>query len=276
MSDRSQVLSVRGLGVSYPSRQVLHDVNFDIGQGEFCGLIGANGSGKTTLFRTLLGLQTLSEGRILLNGGQVQQGLAAAGYVPQKNFLDPDIPLTARDVVALGLDGHRPGFSLRPRRHRQIIDEMLAATDALCFASQRIGRLSGGQQQRVLIAHALARRPRLLLLDEPLANLDMAAAADIISLLKRLAREQQVSVLLSAHDINPLLPVMDRVVYLANGRAASGPAGEVIRTSVLSRLYGYHIDVIRVHGRMLVVATDPATALAVPADDQLPHVTSVP
>lgn len=275
MSDRSQVLSVRGLGVSYPGRQVLHDVNFDIGQGEFCGLIGANGSGKTTLFRTLLGLQTLSEGRILLNGGQVQQGLAAAGYVPQKNFLDPDIPLTARDVVALGLDGHRPGFSLWPRRHRQIIDEMLAATDALCFASQRIGRLSGGQQQRVLIAHALARRPRLLLLDEPLANLDMAAAAEIISLLKRLTREQQVSVLLSAHDINPLLPVMDRVVYLANGRAASGPAGEVIRTSVLSRLYGYHIDVIRVHGRMLVVATDPATALTAPADDQSPHVTSV-
>ena len=276
MSHQSQVLSVSQLGVSYPGRQVLHDVSFDINHGEFCGLIGANGSGKTTLFRSLLGLQPLSSGRILLNGQPVQQGLSAAGYVPQKNFLDPDIPLTARDVVALGLDGHRPGFRLWPNRHRQLINDTLASVDALAFADQRIGRLSGGQQQRVLIAHALVRRPRILLLDEPLANLDMAAAADIISVLKRLVREQQVSVLLSAHDINPLLPVMDRVVYLANGQAASGPTDQVIRTSVLSQLYGYHIDVIWVHGRILVVATDRDSALSDPVDCQAPHVTTVP
>ncbi len=276
MSHPSQILSVSRLGVSYPGRQVLQDVSFSIDHGEFCGLIGANGSGKTTLFRSLLGLQAVSAGRILLNGQPVQQGRHSVGYVPQKNFPDPDIPLTARDVVALGLDGHRPGFSLWPRRYRQQVDEALAAVDGLSFARQRIGRLSGGQQQRVLIAHALIRQPRLLLLDEPLANLDMAAAADIIQLLKRLVREQQVSVLLSAHDINPLLPVMDKVVYLANGQAASGTTEQVIRTHVLSQLYGYHIDVIRVHGRILVVATEPGTVLADPLDCQAPHVTSVP
>jgi len=274
MRPASPVLRVRQLGVSYPARRVLQDVSFDIGHGEFCGLIGSNGCGKTTLFRALLGLQDFSAGEITLNGGNVRQGLSAVGYVPQKNILDPDIPLTARDVVSLGLDGHRPGFSLRPRRYRQRIDEILDAVDALPFAGQRIGRLSGGQQQRVLIAHALIRRPRLLLLDEPLANLDMAAAAEIVSLLRRLVREQQVSVLLSAHDINPLLPAMDRVVYLANGRAASGPTGEVIRTGVLSQLYGYHIDVIRVHGRILVVAGAPG--MAETDECQPPHIISVP
>lgn len=275
MSLQTPVLTVRQLGVNYPGRRVLHDVSFDIGQGEFCGLIGANGSGKTTLFRALLGLQAASKGQILINGKPIQQGLSSAGYVPQKSFLDPDIPLTARDVVALGLDGHRLGFSLWSRRQRGLIDQTLESVDALSFAGQRIGRLSGGQQQRVLIAHALIRQPRLLLLDEPMANLDMAAAAEIISLLKRLV-QQQVSVLLSAHDINPLLPVIDRVVYLANGQAASGPTEQVIRTSVLSHLYGYHIDVIRVHGRILVVATDPQSALTDAVDYQAPHVTAVP
>ncbi len=134
---------------------------------------------------------------------------------------------------------------------------MLEAVDATGFADQRIGELSGGQQQRVLIAHALIRRPRLLLLDEPLANLDIRSVAEIVALLRRLSAEHRITVLLSAHDMNPLLTAMDRIVYLANGRAASGSTDEVVRTDVLSALYGYHIDVIRVHGRVLVIAAIP-------------------
>ena len=241
------------LSVWLSGRQVLHDVSFTLAAGQFCGLIGANGSGKTTLLRTILGLQRADGGEISIAGGRT-----SLGYVPQKTVLDPEIPLRARDLVALGLDGHRFGLPLPSAARRRRVDEMLHAVDAEAFAGQRVGRLSGGQQQRVLIAHALVRRPRLLLLDEPLASLDLRSAAEIVSLLRRVAAEYGITVLLSAHDMNPLLPVMDRVVYLAHGRAASGRTDEVVRTEVLSGLYGYHIDVIRVHGRVLVVTREGA------------------
>ena len=143
---------------------------------------------------------------------------------------------------------------LRSKEHSQAVREMLHAVDAGRFADARAGNLSGGEQQRVLIAHALISHPRLLLLDEPLAGLDIRSGQEIISLLDRIAREHQIGVLLSAHEMNPLLPVLDRVVYLAAGRAASGPAAQVVRAEVLSALYGYHVDVLHVHGRVLVVA----------------------
>ena len=175
--------------------------------------------------------------------------------MPQKIQLDPDMPVRARDLVGLGLDGHRFGLPLPSRGRRQQVDEMLAAVDATRFADERVGNLSGGEQQRVMIAHALISSPRLLLLDEPLANLDIRSAQEIIAPAGQdLRRARRVAVLISAHEMNPLLPVMDTVVYLAGGRAASGTTSEVVRSDVLSALYGHHVDVIRVHGRMLVVA----------------------
>ena len=196
--------------------------------------------------------------------------------MPQKFSLDPYMPMRARDLVALGLDGNRLGVPLPSPGRRRKVDEMLEAVEATPFADQRIGSLSGGQQQRVLIAHALIRRPRLLLLDEPLANLDMRSVAGIVALLRRLSREFQTTVLLSAHDMNPLLSVMDRIVYLAHGRAASGSTDAVVRTEVLSQLYGYHIDVVRVHGRILVVAAEAeGDALAAVEHDPV-HVAQVP
>ena len=171
------------------------------------------------------------------------------GYVPQKIQLDPDMPVRARDLVGLGLDGQRLGLPLPSAGRRARIDEMLHAVGAAQFGDARVGNLSGGEQQRVLIAHALISRPELLLLDEPLANLDIASEQEVVALLGRIAREQQIAVLISAHDMNPLLPVMDRIIYLAAGRAASGTTEEVVRTEVLSALYGQHVDVIRVHDR---------------------------
>jgi zinc/manganese transport system ATP-binding protein len=195
------------------------------------------------------------------------------GYVPQKILLDPDMPLRARDLVGLGLDGHRLGIPLPSARRRSQVDEMLQAVGADRFGDTRVGLLSGGEQQRVLIAHALISRPRLLLLDEPLANLDIASEQDVVELLGRVAREQQIAVLISAHDMNPLLPFMDRIVYMAAGRAASGTTAEVVRPEVLSSLYGQHVDVIRVHDRILVVAgrgTGLAAADAAPGAAPLP------
>ena len=180
---------------------------------------------------------------------------ATVGYVPQKFLLDPDMPLRGRDLVALGLDGQRLGLPLPSRARRELVEEMLDAVDALGFADARVGQLSGGEQQRILIAHALISRPKLLLLDEPLANLDLRSAQEVVDAARAGSRaSSEIAVLISAHEMNPLLPVMDRIVYLAGGRAASGTVDEVVRSDVLSELYGHHVDVLRVHGRVIVVA----------------------
>ncbi len=259
------MLSVDGAGVRLGGRDVLQDVTFSLGAGEFVGLIGSNGAGKTTLLRVILGLQPVTTGRVTIGGLGAAEGRKLVGYVPQKIQLDPDMPVRARDLVGLGLDGNRLGIPLPSRRRAALIDDMLAAVDASRFGSQRVGNLSGGEQQRVMIAHALISRPKLLLLDEPLANLDIRSAQEIIALLAKISVQQQVSVLISAHEMNPLLPVMDRLVYLAGGRAASGSTAEVVRGDVLSKLYGHHVDVITVHGRVLVVA-GAGDGLEVPAD----------
>ena len=250
----SQILTVDEVSVSLSGRQVLDKVGFAVGAGEFTGLIGPNGAGKTTLLRVILGLQRPGGGRVTVLGHPLSVRHRPVGYVPQKVLFDPDLPMRVKDLVSLGLDGHRYGLRLPSKARATAVREMLHAVDADRFADARVGNLSGGEQQRVLIAHALISRPRLLLLDEPLANLDLRSGQEIISLLARIVREQQIAVLLSAHEMNPLLPVMDRVVYLAAGRAASGPTGEVVTTEVLSRLYGHHVDVLYVHGRVLVVA----------------------
>ncbi len=252
------ILEVQELDVRLSGRKILDRVSFTIAPGDFTGLIGPNGAGKTTLFRAILGLQAASAGSILVGGPTHSRARARGreliGFVPQKFLLDPDLPLRARDLVGLGLDAHRLGVPRPSRSRRALVDQMLAAVNAKRFADTRVGRLSGGEQQRILIAHALIARPRLLLLDEPLANLDLRSAHEVVALLARIAREQQIAVLISAHEINPLLGVMDRIVYLASGRAVSGSTDEVVRADVLSKLYGHHVDVLNVHGRVLIVA----------------------
>jgi zinc/manganese transport system ATP-binding protein len=251
------ILEVDRVSVTLAGRQILDEVSFRIGAGQFTGLIGPNGAGKTTLLRVILGLQRAS-GEVSVLGQRRSLRRQPIGYVPQKLLLDPDMPMRARDLVALGADGERYGLRLPSRQRTEAVREMLHAVDADQFADARVGNLSGGEQQRVLIAQALISRPRLLLLDEPLANLDLRSSQEIVALLARIAREQQIAVLLSAHEMNPLLPVLDRVVYLAAGRAASGPVDEVITTETLSRLYGHHVEVLHVQGRVLVVAGDGA------------------
>ena len=254
----SDVLAVEGVSVRLGGRRVLEDVSVRIGEGEFTALIGSNGAGKTTLLSVILGLLTPDAGRVLVAGRPLQRRNPLIGYVPQKIGLDPDMPLRARDLVALGVDGHRPGLpwpgrSARGAERRERVERALESVGALDFADARVGRLSGGQQQRVMIAHALVSGPRLLLLDEPLANLDIASTDEVVSVLTRVSLQQGVAVLISAHDMNPLLRCMDRIVYLADGRAASGTSDQVVQTEVLSRLYGRPVDVLRLQGRILVV-----------------------
>jgi zinc/manganese transport system ATP-binding protein len=258
----ADLLRLDGVSVRLGGREILRDVSFGIRPGQFTGLIGPNGAGKTTLIRVILGLQPVTSGSVLIDGRPRSAREESIGYVPQKLAIEPDMPLRVRDVVALGLDGNKLGIRLPSRARREQVDDMLTAVGAQRYANARVGELSGGEQQRVMIAHALIAKPKLLLLDEPLANLDISSEQGIVSVLARLARAEGVAVLLSAHDMNPLMPVMDRIVYVAAGRVAVGDTDQVVQPEVLSRLYGQHVDVIRVHGRILVVAApdgaDPA------------------
>jgi len=251
----NDLLRLENIGVRLGGRQILSGVSFSVAPGQFTGLIGPNGAGKTTLLRVILGLQQPTEGHVLLNGSpKTRHGGGLIGYVPQKLAIDQDMPLRAKDVVGLGIDGNKLGFPLPSASRRRQITEALEAVGAESYADARIGELSGGEQQRVLIAHALIGRPRLLLLDEPLANLDLKSEQGIVSVLARLAHDQGIAVLISAHDLNPLLREIDTVVYVAAGRAAAGRTDEIIQSDVLSALYGSRVDVLHVNGRVLVIA----------------------
>jgi zinc/manganese transport system ATP-binding protein len=246
------VIAARGVRVVLDGSEILAGIDLSVGPGEFVGLIGANGAGKTTLLRVLLGALRPSGGTVRFTSGR------RVGYVPQKVSLAPDTPMRARDVVALGLDGGRLGLPWRSRADRAKVDETLDAVGAREFAEQRIGELSGGQQQRVLIAHSIIAEPALLLLDEPLANLDPASASDVVRLLDRLRSARDVAVVMTAHDLSLILPVVDRIAYLAGGHLVSGTPDAVVRDDVLTRLYGRPIRVVRAEGRILVLSDEPA------------------
>jgi zinc/manganese transport system ATP-binding protein len=249
------LLNISGLRVALGGRSILNGIDLNVARGEFVGLIGSNGAGKTTLLKTILGDIAPLEGNIAVLGRKRPQ-TGVIGYVPQKIELDPDLPLLAKDFVALGLDGHRLGVSLRGKRFWNHVNEALAGVDAQEYADRPVGRLSGGQQQRIMIAAAIVANPALLLLDEPLANLDPANSADIVSLLDRIRTRNGIGIILSAHDINPLLGALDRVVYLAQGRAAVGRTDEVVNADVLSKLYRHPITVMRAQGRIVVLAAE--------------------
>ena len=266
--DDGELLRLDGISVRLSGREILADVGFTIRPGEFTGLIGPNGAGKTTIMRVILGLQPPTAGTVTFagqpHGKRGRRHGSLIGYVPQKLLIEPDMPLRVRDVVALGIDGNRLGIPFPSRARRELVAGTLRAVGADGYADARVGELSGGEQQRVLIAHALISRPKLLLLDEPLANLDIRSAQGIVGVLATLAREQRIAVLISAHDMNPLAPVMDRIVYVAAGRAAVGSADEVLRTDVLSKLYVQHVDVLHVHGRVVIVAGEDGEDMGSP------------
>ena len=239
-----------------PSHTILRRVTFAIEPGEFVAVIGGNGAGKSTLLQLALGLLAPSDGKIAIFGDTPHDAHGKVGYVPQRIELDPDMPLRARDFVALGVDGARFGIPLPNRKRRARVDAALADVGASALAESPVGRLSGGEQQRLAIAQAIVGRPKLLLLDEPLANLDLRAAAEVVELVARIGREREMTVLLVAHDINPLLGAMQRVLYLVEGRAAIGTVDEIVNEDTLSRLYDRPVDVLRVRGRIIVVAGD--------------------
>jgi zinc/manganese transport system ATP-binding protein len=235
-------------------RVVLADVGFAVAGGDFVGVLGPNGAGKSTLIRAVLGLVPPARGAIRVLGGAATRGNPAIGYMPQMRGGIPALRLSGRDFVASALDGHRLGLPLPGRAGRAEIDRVLGLVDARELACRPLGELSGGERQRLLLAQALMGRPRLLLLDEPLINLDPHREREVIDLVKRLQSDLGVTVLFSAHEVNPLLGAIDRVLYLGNRQAALGTVEEVITGPVLSRLYGADIEVVRVGDRIFVMS----------------------
>ncbi|MBA2395739.1 MAG: ATP-binding cassette domain-containing protein [Ktedonobacteraceae bacterium] len=237
-------------------RIILDDITLTIHEGEFIAILGPNGAGKSTLLKTLLGLIKADAGSIRILGRTPHRGNKDIGYAPQHRTLEADLALRARDVVGFGLDGNHWGIGLPSRKRTALIDKALHEVNALDLANAPVGQLSGGEQQRLLIAQALLTNPRLLLLDEPLANLDISREGEIVSLIARVCHDRNVAVMLVTHDINPLLPVVDRVLYMANGHSAIGRADEVVTSQTLSQLYGSPIEVVQALNRLFVVGAE--------------------
>ncbi len=245
---------LRDVRLALGGRVVLDRVSLDIPAGAFVGVLGPNGAGKTTLLRAVLGLVPPRQGTLRVLGQPPSRGNAAIGYMPQARGLLATLPLRGWDFVAGAVNGHRLGLPVLGKLERAEVDRVLDLVGAGALARRPLTDLSGGERQRLLLAQALIGRPRLLLLDEPLISLDPHHQHGVVDLVKSVQRELGVTVLFSAHELNPLLGALDLVLYLGGGQAALGTVEEVITGPVLSRLYGAPIDVVRLGGRIFVMS----------------------
>jgi zinc/manganese transport system ATP-binding protein len=253
------VVSLRGAGLKFGQRALWKELDVDIRAGEFFAVLGPNGSGKTSFLKVLLGLQRLHAGTVTVSGHPVERGSRSIGYIPQQKSFAPDTPLRARDLVALGVDGHRWGLRINAKAVNERVDGLLELVGASDYARVPLGQLSGGEQQRLRVAQALAAEPELLLCDEPLLSLDLHHQQAVSALINRQCHERNSAVVFVTHEINPVIEYVDRVLYLAGGRFRVGTPEEVMTTEVLSDLYNSRVEVIRTNGRIVVVGLPDAT-----------------
>ncbi len=253
-------VELAGASVRLGQRTLWSDLDLAIEKGEFLAVLGPNGTGKTTLLKVLLGLQPLAAGTARVNGAPPLRGNHELGYVPQQHAFERSLPIRGRDLVRFGLDGHRWGLPLQSRAARRRVDDVLAAVGASAYAEAPVGLLSGGEQQRLRIAQALLGDPTVLLCDEPLLALDLASQQAVTRLIDERRHTAGTPVVFVTHEINPVLPYVDRILYLVRGRWAVGTPAEILTSEKLSALYGIEVDVVKVRGRYLVVS----------AEDELP------
>lgn len=250
------IISLQNVHLTLGERKILENITLTINEGEFITILGPNGAGKSTLLKLLLGLYKPTSGKITVLGKTPKRGNNEIGYAPQHRELEADLALRARDVVGFGLDGNQWGIALPNKNREKHIEGALDEVDMKHLADMPVGKLSGGEQQRLLIAQALLTHPKILLLDEPLSNLDITNAQAVVSLIAKIAKKRNMTVLLVTHDVNPLLPVIDRVLYVANTHSALGKPAEVITSETLSKLYNSAIEVVQTKGRLFVIGEE--------------------
>ncbi|HKM78548.1 MAG TPA: ATP-binding cassette domain-containing protein [Candidatus Bathyarchaeia archaeon] len=241
---QSKIITAENLVAGYPGNIVWRDASFDIDRGEFVAIIGPNGAGKTTLFRLLLGLLQPISGTIKIFDTQPKRGNPLIGYVPQRHLIDSEMNVESLELVRLGFSGKQWGFSIS-KKDRKAGLAALEAVGSLELAHRGLNALSGGELQRIFLAEALVSNPELLLLDEPLSNLDMRREKDLLQLVNNVVRSRNVTALLIAHNINPLLPFLDKVLYIVNGKVATGKPKDVLTSERLTDLYGVPVEVLR-------------------------------
>jgi zinc/manganese transport system ATP-binding protein len=260
VGDKSgSAVRLRDAQLAYGDRVLWSGIDMDVAHGQFVTILGPNGSGKTSLLRALLGVTPLSRGTVEVNGRPVRRGDKRVGYIPQHRGYDTDVPLRARDLVRLGIDGHRWGLPVPNRSARRKVDELLAQVGATAYAEVPLGQLSGGEQQRLRVAQALANDPSVLLCDEPLLSLDLSHQRTVVELIDQRRLTHGTAVLFVTHEINPVLAMTDLVLYVIDGGFRLGTVEEILTTETLSELYRAPVEVIRRGDRIIVVgAADSA------------------
>jgi zinc/manganese transport system ATP-binding protein len=261
------VVGLRSVGLQLGGRVLFRDLSLEVAPGEFLAVLGPNGAGKTSLLRLLLGLIEPTSGDVSLLGREPRRSRARVGYIPQHRAFDAGVPLRAIDVVRLAVDGTRWGLPLPRSVTKDRVHEALVSTGADSLARRRVGLLSGGEQQRVRLAQAIASRPRLILCDEPLSSLDLSSQRVVVHALDRCRRETGAAIVFVTHDVNPVLSLLDRVLYLGEGRSRVGSPEDVLRSEVLSDIYRSRVDVLRVGGRLVIAGA--------PESDHQPGVSSL-
>jgi len=251
-STTAPVLSIHDGALSFGERTLWSGLNLEVAPGEFVAVLGSNGSGKSSLLKAILGQQKLDAGTVTVAGHPVRRGDRCIGYIPQQKIAVPGTPLRGRDLVTLGVNGHRFGVPTLPRSVKARVDKLIASVGATEYAGQPIGSLSGGEQQRLRVAQSLADDPVLLLCDEPLLSLDLQHQRGVSELIDARRREHNTAVVFVTHDVNPVLGMVDRILYLAGGKFMVGTPNEVLRSEVLTELYGTPVEVVRIGGRVIV------------------------
>jgi len=247
------LLTIESASLEFDSKRLWHNLSLEVNEGEFIALIGPNGSGKSMLLKSIVGAQKLSAGEIRFLGAEPGNRNSSLGYIPQHRATDSGLPLRVSDCVGFGLDGHLPGLPISSESRSKKIAEALELVDASSLANKTLGLLSGGEMQRVRVAQAIISEPKLLLADEPLSALDLKHQMRISELIDEQAKKLGSAVIFVAHDLNPIIDFVDRVIYIAQGRHTIGTPDEVMRSEVLSELYGADIDVVRNQGRVVVL-----------------------